>query len=82
MVLGARRADRIEALASELTSAGGKAMAVATDVANRGQVKELVDKAVESFGKALQQPVYRLLGGQVRDRVRAYGRHSTALPAS
>jgi NADP-dependent 3-hydroxy acid dehydrogenase YdfG len=51
VVLGARRADRIEALASELTSAGGKAAAVVTDVANRGQVKQLVDKAVESFGR-------------------------------
>jgi NADP-dependent 3-hydroxy acid dehydrogenase YdfG len=51
VVLGARRADRIEALASELTSAGGKAAAVVTDVANRGQIKQLVDKAVESFGR-------------------------------
>jgi NADP-dependent 3-hydroxy acid dehydrogenase YdfG len=51
VVLGARRADRIEALASELTAAGAKALAVATDVANRVQVKELVDRAVESFGR-------------------------------
>lgn len=51
VVLGARRADRIEALASELTSAGAKAVAIGTDVTNRGQVKELVDKAVESFGR-------------------------------
>lgn len=51
VVLGARRADRIEGLVSELTSAGAKAMAVVTDVTNRGQVKDLVDKAVESFGR-------------------------------
>jgi NADP-dependent 3-hydroxy acid dehydrogenase YdfG len=51
VVLGARRADRIEALASELTSAGAKAAAVVTDVANRGQVKELVNKTVECFGR-------------------------------
>jgi NADP-dependent 3-hydroxy acid dehydrogenase YdfG len=51
VVLGARRADRIETLASELTSAGAKALGVVTDVANRGQVKELVDRAVESFGR-------------------------------
>ena len=51
VVLGARRAERIQALAGELTSAGAKAAAVVTDVANRDQVKELVDKAVESFGR-------------------------------
>ena len=32
VVLGARRADRIDALANELTAAGGKALSVATDV--------------------------------------------------
>lgn len=46
VVLGARRADRIEALASELTSTGAKALAVATDVVNREQVQNLVDTAV------------------------------------
>lgn len=50
-MLGARRADRIEALASELTSIGTKALAVVTDVAKREQVKKLVDTAVESFGR-------------------------------
>ena len=39
MVLGARRQDRIQALAKELSAAGGKALAVATDVADRQQVK-------------------------------------------
>ena len=32
IVLGARRADRIQSLADELTGSGGKAFAVATDV--------------------------------------------------
>ena len=35
VVLGARRQDRIQALAKELTPAGGKALAVATDVTDR-----------------------------------------------
>jgi NADP-dependent 3-hydroxy acid dehydrogenase YdfG len=48
VVLGARRQDRIRALAIELTSSGGKALAVATDVADRQQVKNLVDAAVEA----------------------------------
>jgi NADP-dependent 3-hydroxy acid dehydrogenase YdfG len=50
VVLGARRSDRIEALADELNKTG-KALAVTTDVANHSQVKNLVDKAVEHFGK-------------------------------
>ena len=51
VVLGARRADRIDALASELTATGAKALAVATDVTKREQVKNLVDVAVKSFGR-------------------------------
>ena len=46
VVLGARRAERIKALAKELTAAGHKAMAVTTDVTDRDQVKNLVAVAV------------------------------------
>ena len=51
VVLGARRADRIEKLAKEIQENGGKALAVATDVTQRDQVKKLVDSAVEKFGR-------------------------------
>jgi NADP-dependent 3-hydroxy acid dehydrogenase YdfG len=51
VVLGARRTERIEALAQELTAAGHKAKAVPTDVTDRDQVKGLVDTAVETFGR-------------------------------
>jgi NADP-dependent 3-hydroxy acid dehydrogenase YdfG len=51
VVLGARRADRIEALAQELTRDGGKALAVTTDVTDLAQVKNLVDAAVRSYGR-------------------------------
>ena len=51
VVLGARRADRIEALAGELRAAGCKASAVATDVADSNQVKRLVDVAVGEYGR-------------------------------
>jgi NADP-dependent 3-hydroxy acid dehydrogenase YdfG len=51
VVLGARRADRIQALAGELTAGGGKAMAVETDVTDRGQVQRLVDAAVQAYGR-------------------------------
>ncbi len=51
VVLGARRADRLKALADELTWRGGKALAVATDVADHAQVQELVDAAVRGYGR-------------------------------
>ena len=51
VVLGARRADRLKSLADELTASGGRAIAVATDVTDRDQVKRLVDTAVQKFGR-------------------------------
>ena len=51
VVIGARRADRIQALAAELTAAGYKAKAVTTDVKVEAQVKNLVDTAVREFGR-------------------------------
>jgi NADP-dependent 3-hydroxy acid dehydrogenase YdfG len=51
VVLGARRVDRIQSLADELTSNGGKATAVTTDVTKRDQVKRLVDAAVQTYGR-------------------------------
>jgi NADP-dependent 3-hydroxy acid dehydrogenase YdfG len=51
VVLGARRLDRIQKLAQELTSAGGKAFAVMTDVTQVEQVRKLVDAAVERYGR-------------------------------
>ncbi|MFZ3584516.1 SDR family oxidoreductase [Loktanella sp. DJP18] len=51
VVLGARRADRLGALVSEITSAGGEALAVATDVTVLADVQALVDAAVETFGR-------------------------------
>ncbi|WP_311767524.1 MULTISPECIES: SDR family oxidoreductase [unclassified Halomonas] len=51
VVLGARRQERIDALAKELTEAGHQALAVATDVTDKAQVTRLIDAAVENFGK-------------------------------
>jgi NADP-dependent 3-hydroxy acid dehydrogenase YdfG len=51
VVLGARRADRLQSLVDELTGRSGKALAVATDVTVRDQVKLLVDTAVENYGR-------------------------------
>jgi NADP-dependent 3-hydroxy acid dehydrogenase YdfG len=51
VVLGARRVERLKALVEEMTGKGGKALAVATDVTDREQVKALVDAAVQAFGR-------------------------------
>ncbi len=51
VVLGARRVDRIQSLADELTGSGGKALAVTTDVTHCDQVKRLVDAAVQTYGR-------------------------------
>lgn len=51
VVLGARRLERIQSLARELTGRGGKALAIATDVTHYDQVKSLVDAAVQTYGR-------------------------------
>jgi NADP-dependent 3-hydroxy acid dehydrogenase YdfG len=50
VVLGARREDRIRALADELSRRGDQALAIPTDVSRRDQVQRLVDRAVEAYG--------------------------------
>lgn len=51
VVLGARRLERIENLASEIRNGGGAAVAQKTDVTDQGQVKALVDTAIKEFGR-------------------------------
>jgi NADP-dependent 3-hydroxy acid dehydrogenase YdfG len=51
LVLGARRVDRLQSLAGELTGRGGKALAVCTDVTDCDQVKRLVDAAIQTYGR-------------------------------
>lgn len=51
VVLGARRAERIEALAAEITEAGGKATTVVTDVTKREDLQKLVDTAPGTYGR-------------------------------
>ena len=50
LVLGARRLDRLEKLAVDITAAGGEAIAVATDVAKRADVENLIKAAQTKFG--------------------------------
>ena len=51
VVLAARRTNRIKSLADEINDNGGKALASTTDVTELEQIKKLVDKAVEEFGR-------------------------------
>lgn len=51
VVLGARRAERLDAIVREITQAGGQAIAVPTDVAKLEDVRRLVDTAKATYGR-------------------------------
>jgi NADP-dependent 3-hydroxy acid dehydrogenase YdfG len=51
VVLGARRADRLQAAVDDITRAGGTASARVTDVTDAVQVQALVDHAVAQHGR-------------------------------
>jgi NADP-dependent 3-hydroxy acid dehydrogenase YdfG len=51
VVLGARRVDRLKALAADINGRDGRALAIETDVTRYDQVKRLVDTAVRSCGR-------------------------------
>ena len=50
VALGARRADRIEALAARIEEEGGRAVALTTDVADERQARAFVEHAYEQLG--------------------------------
>ncbi len=50
VVLAARRLERLEQAAAACRERGGEALAVQADVADEGQCKALVQKAVDAFG--------------------------------
>ncbi|PTQ07856.1 oxidoreductase [Sphingomonas oleivorans] len=51
VVLGARRTDRLENLAAEITAAGGKAIYKSLDVTSREDVQAFADAALDTFGR-------------------------------
>ena len=51
MALAARDGAALDTLAEEITAAGGRALAVPTDVADAGAVARLVERTVETFGR-------------------------------
>lgn len=51
VVIGARNADRLDAAAKEIGKGGLPLLAVATDVTDSGQVKNLFQNAMDRFGR-------------------------------
>jgi len=51
VVIGARRVDLLKKVTDDINSKGGTATYLQTDVSSREQVKALVDKAVNTYGK-------------------------------
>ncbi|MBN2389625.1 MAG: SDR family NAD(P)-dependent oxidoreductase [Anaerolineae bacterium] len=51
VVLAARSQDKLEKLAADITAAGGKALAVPTDVTVKSDIENLVQKTIEQFGR-------------------------------
>lgn len=50
VVLAARRADKLQALVDRIQAAGGRAVAIPTDVASPEQSALLIDQAMSAFG--------------------------------
>ncbi|MCQ4122607.1 SDR family NAD(P)-dependent oxidoreductase [Rhodococcus tibetensis] len=51
VVLAARRADRLEQTADLVRAAGRQALCVATDIADPAQAQNMIDAAMEKFGR-------------------------------
>ncbi|MCB1640308.1 MAG: SDR family oxidoreductase, partial [Xanthomonadales bacterium] len=51
VVLGARRADRLAQIVSDITAQGWEAIAVPTDVTQRADLQKLVDTAISTYGR-------------------------------
>jgi NADP-dependent 3-hydroxy acid dehydrogenase YdfG len=51
VVLGARRKNRLDAVVKDIAGKGGKALAVAADVAKRADVEGLIKAAADAYGR-------------------------------
>jgi len=50
-VLAARTLENLQKVEKEITSEGGKAVSISTDITDRNQVRHLVDSTLRQFGK-------------------------------
>jgi NADP-dependent 3-hydroxy acid dehydrogenase YdfG len=51
VAVGARRLDRLEKLVAEIADAGGTAVALESDVTDRAQAEDLVERTVKTLGR-------------------------------
>ncbi len=51
VAVGARRVDRLEQLVAEIADAGGAAVAIESDVTDRAQAEDLVERTVKTLGR-------------------------------
>jgi NADP-dependent 3-hydroxy acid dehydrogenase YdfG len=51
VTLAARRTDRLTALATQITAAGGTALVVEADLTEQDQAREVVDQTVQAWGR-------------------------------
>jgi NADP-dependent 3-hydroxy acid dehydrogenase YdfG len=51
VAVGARRLDRLEQLVAEIADAGGTAVAIESDVTDRAQAEDLVERTVRTLGR-------------------------------
>lgn len=50
VVLAARRLDKLEQVAAQINAQGGKALAVACDVARQADCERLIDRTIDTYG--------------------------------
>jgi NADP-dependent 3-hydroxy acid dehydrogenase YdfG len=51
VAVGARRVDRLEKLVAEIADAGGTAVAIESDITDRAQAEDLVERTVKTLGR-------------------------------
>jgi NADP-dependent 3-hydroxy acid dehydrogenase YdfG len=51
VAVGARRVDRLEKLVAEIADAGGTAVAIESDITERAQAEDLVERTVRTLGR-------------------------------
>jgi short-subunit dehydrogenase len=93
VVLGARRVDKLEAVANIITAAGGRAATVAMDVTKPDDCRRLIDETVARFGSVyavfanagygLEAPIAEMTDEAMRQifETNFYGTLNTIAPA-
>ncbi len=93
VVIGARRVDKLEALAARIRTAGGRCLVVECDVTRPEDCRRLVDETVRAYGSlyavfanagyGISKPIHQQTDKEVRDifETNFFGTLSTIRPA-